>query len=132
MSSIQTEEPMDVQSQIAQLNAEIIEAHNKHYETCPTGLWQPNESPNGNHMYHLYSDGEITSQKGGWAYGQRSVFQWSSPVPGIKKLKFDFPKKHQQVEETYVILTEKECNEFRYQMIELLKKYIDLLQKLNV
>ena len=32
------------------------------------------ESPNANTIYHVYSDGEITYQKGGWAYLQRSVF----------------------------------------------------------
>jgi hypothetical protein len=34
----------------------------------------PEESPNGNWIYHIYSDGEVTSQKGGWAYLQRSEF----------------------------------------------------------
>lgn len=34
----------------------------------------PDESPNGNLIYHIYSDGEVTSQKGGWAYLQRSEF----------------------------------------------------------
>lgn len=129
MSSIQSEEPMSIQEQIAQLNAEIVAAHDKHYEMCPTGLWKPDESPNGNQMFHLYSDGEVTCQKGGWAYGQRSVFPFRSPVPGMTKLNLDFPKKHQQVEETYVILTEKECYDFRDKMIELLKKHIEFLKK---
>lgn len=132
MSYFQLEDSMDIKSQIAQLNAEIVAAHDKHYETCPTGLWKPNESPNGNTMYHLYVDGEITYQKGGWAYGQRSVFPSCSPVPGIKNLKFDFPKKHHNVEETYAILTEQECIDFRNKMIDLFKKHIDLLQKLKI
>ena len=33
-----------------------------------------NESPNSNTIYHLYSDGNITYQKGGCVYGQRSEF----------------------------------------------------------
>ena len=45
----------------------ISEAHNP-------ALVIPTESPNGNIIYHLYSDGEITSQKGGWAYLRRSEF----------------------------------------------------------
>ena len=36
-------------------------------------LIKKNESPNGNIIYHLYSDGTITRQKGGWAYLKRSV-----------------------------------------------------------
>lgn len=32
----------------------------------------PTESPNGNRICHIYSDGEITDQKGGWAYLKRS------------------------------------------------------------
>jgi len=35
-------------------------------------LVDPKESPNGNYIIHIYNDGEITEQKGGWAYGQRS------------------------------------------------------------
>ncbi len=37
-------------------------------------LVNPKESPNSNIIYHLYSSGEITYQKGGWAYLQRSEF----------------------------------------------------------
>jgi len=69
MTSSQT----DILSEMKQLNDEIVAAHNKHYEASPTGLWMPKESPNGNTIYHLYSDGEITYQKGGWAYLQCSV-----------------------------------------------------------
>jgi hypothetical protein len=46
---------------------QIKKAHNP-------SLVVPTESPNGNIIYHIYSDGEITSQKGGWAYLQRSEF----------------------------------------------------------
>jgi hypothetical protein len=115
----------DIQSEIKELNDEIIAAHNKHYAESPTGLWKPNESPNGNTMYHLYDDGEITYEKGGWAYGKRSVFQFSMP---INKIKFEFPKTHvDNVNESYVMLTENECNEFRNKMISMLKKYESLL-----
>lgn len=37
-----------------------------------TSLIVPTESPNANTIYTLYEDGEITEQKGGWAYGQRN------------------------------------------------------------
>lgn len=114
----------ELQSKIKQLNDEIVEAHDKHYDSCPTGLWKPNDSPNGNRMYHLYIDGEITNQKGGWAYGERNVFTDEYPVPNMVRLGFDFPKKHDRVKESYVILTEKECYEYRNKMIELLQKIL--------
>jgi hypothetical protein len=118
----------DIQSEIKQLNDEIVAAHDKHYAESPTGLWKPDESPNGNSMYHLYNDGEITYEKGGWAYGKRSVFQFSMPINKINKIKFEFPKKHvHNVNESYVMLTENECIEFRNKMISMLKKYEGLL-----
>ena len=42
-------------------------------------LIDPNETPNANIIYHVYSDGEITYQKGGWVYQQRSVFTLKYP-----------------------------------------------------
>ncbi len=39
-------------------------------------LINPDEAPNGNTIFHIYSDGEITQQKGGKAYGQRSEFSY--------------------------------------------------------
>jgi len=50
-----------------QIHDFIAKAHNP-------SLVIPTESPNGNIIYHIYSDGEITFQKGGWAYLQRSEF----------------------------------------------------------
>ena len=38
------------------------------------------EAPNGNVIYHIYSDGEITSEKGGGVYGQRSRFTQTHPI----------------------------------------------------
>ena len=43
-------------------------------------LIKPLESPNGNLIYHLYNDGEITQQKGGYAYKARSEFTLESPI----------------------------------------------------
>ena len=37
-------------------------------------LVKNDESPGANTIYHIYNDGEITYQKGGWAYQQRSEF----------------------------------------------------------
>ena len=75
-------------------------------------------------MFHLYIDGEITYQKGGWAYGKRNVFPFQFPIPGMEKLRFNFPKKDEQIKETYVILTEKECCEFRKKMIKLFSEFM--------
>jgi hypothetical protein len=110
------------QYKLTQLNAEIVSAHHNHYQNSPTGLLKPDESPNGNTMFHLYSDGEITYQKGGWAYGKRNVFPLQPPLSGMINLGFHFPKNHDHIKETYVILTEEECNDFRNKMIILLNK----------
>ena len=66
----------------------------------------PNESPNGNIIYHIYSDGEITYQKGGWAYQQRSEF--TEKYPSFKKNYVDiFPIKIQDYNNklSYAIVT---------------------------
>ena len=107
-------------SDIKSLNEKIINAYKKHYETSPTGLIIPTESPNGNLIYHLYSDGTITYQKGGWAYGQRSVFDSHCALHNYKILCLEFPKIAADVT-TYVILTKDECINFRNIMAELIK-----------
>ena len=111
----------DIASDIQQLNEEIISAHKKHYENSPTGLIQPKESPNGNIIYHLYSDGAITYQKGGPAYLQRSVFHDEYALKNHRKinLKLLFVAPD---DTTYVILTQDECNYFREKMEELINK----------
>jgi hypothetical protein len=113
----------DNKSEIEQLNADIIAAYDNHYTISPTGLINPKESPNGNQIYHLYSTGEISFQKGGWAYMQRSEFITHGNIPNYKKLDLKFPKKAED-DSTYVILREEECKIFREQMSELIKKLI--------
>jgi hypothetical protein len=111
----------DITSDVQQLNNDIIVAHKKHYENSPTGLINPKESPNGNLIYHLYSDGTITYQKGGFAYLQRSVFDEQYALKNHRKIKlkllFVAPD-----DTTYVILTQDECNYFREKMEELINK----------
>jgi hypothetical protein len=111
----------DIKSEIKQLNADIISAHNKHYEDSPTGLIKPNVSPNGNEINHLYSNGELTWQKGGCAYMQRSEFTFQDAISGWEKLELELVKPA-NYGLTYAILTEKECLEFRVRMKELIKK----------
>ena len=112
----------DLQSEALVLNLAILEAHKKHYEGSPTGLVNPKESPNENIIYHLYSDGEITFQKGGWAYLQRSEFSTEPTIGGHRELRMQFPNEAERGL-TYVILTQDECTYFRGKMIEILKKY---------
>ena len=50
-------------------------------------LVDPLLAPNANIIYHLYSNGEITYQKGGEVYGKRSEF---SSVPAIKSKELVF------------------------------------------
>lgn len=57
-------------------------------------LWDKTAQPNANIIYHLQSDGKITSQKGGWAYGNRTEFVDSPAVthrcdvPGVDLSRF--------------------------------------------
>ncbi len=112
----------DLQSEALVLKLAIMEAHKKHYTISPTGLVNPKESPNGNTIYHLYSDGEITFQKGGWAYLDRSEFSTEQNIGRHIEVHFQFPNKADDGR-TYVILTREECKYFRGKMIELLEKY---------
>lgn len=112
----------DLQSEALVLNLAILSAHKKHYEHSDTGLIHPKESPNENIIYHLYSDGEISYQKGGWAYLQRSEFAKDYTLGGHRELRLSFPNES-SYGRTYVVLTEEECKYFRNKMIELLEKY---------
>lgn len=112
----------DLQSEALVLNLAILEAHKKHYDGSPNGLVNPDEAPNGNIIYHLYSDGGITFQKGGGAYLQRSEFSTEPTIGGHRELRMKFPNEA-SYGKTYVILTKSECVEFRNKMIELLEKY---------
>ena len=60
------------------------EQRNKIYkmleELNDDNLINKNESPNTNTIYHLYSDGNITYQKGGMAYRARSEFNLVSSI----------------------------------------------------
>ena len=53
-------------------------------------LIKKEEQPNENIIYHLYSDGTITRQKGGWAYGNRSTIDIEYEIIKPKTF-FTFP-----------------------------------------
>jgi len=99
------------------LNKEVNDLHFSHYGTSLTGLVIPTESPNGNIIYHLYNDGEITHQKGGWAYLQRTEFSVQPPL-FYGQSPYTFPM--QVYDHTYAILTESECLDMRNQMAQLI------------
>jgi len=104
-----------------QLNELINHLHNWHYISSPNGLVNPKESPNGNQIYHLYSTGEISFQKGGWAYLQRSECFIDGKIFNYQTLELKLPKEAEDGS-TYAILTREECKNMREQMIELINK----------
>ena len=95
------------------INKLVSEKHN-------IDLVKPTESPNGNIIYHLYSDGEITYQKGGFAYLQRSVFTHKPCINFDVKFKFVFPLERDNF--TYAVMTKDDCDQIREMMLDLQKK----------
>lgn len=98
-------------------NEMVINAHNDHYVNGKNELIDTSKysSPNANQIYHFYSNGEITHQKGAWAYPLRTEFNLLHEIPGAKNLPFKFAKKAYDGT-TYVILTQEECYKFRQEM----------------
>lgn len=107
----------DLQNNITEeeLIAIINKAHN-------SNLVNPNKSPNDNFIYHLYSDGEITEQKGGWAYLQRSERTIEDRIYSIKyidHLKFPLNRKICNKQFGYIICSREDSIKIR----NLLKLY---------
>ena len=75
----------------------------------------PEESPNGNIIYHIYSDGEITFQKGGWAYLQRSEFN-ENYITCKNKYNNLFPMNRGEF--TYAIVTDHDALKIQNMLIE--------------
>jgi hypothetical protein len=71
-----------------------------------------------NHVYHFYSDGEITSTKGGEIYGTRSTFSMSPPL--IDKFMLTLPMQNSGL--TYAVVTYEKAKEFRERMIQIAKR----------
>lgn len=100
----------------------VRDLHHAHYTAeNPNGLWKPDESPNANTIYKLWSDGEITYEKGGHAFGDRSLKQLRGPIVHISKsLLPKFPVCFENGN-SYAILTVDEC----YEVCRMLKEYFD-------
>ena len=86
-------------------------------------LIRDNQSPNANTIYHLYSDGEITYQKGGWAYGKRTEFTHKYPILNNSTF-FTFANKINE-NMTYIVCSMKSCEIIR-NLMEQLVNYINL------
>jgi hypothetical protein len=70
------------------------------------------KQPNDNIIYKLFSDGTITREKGGWAYGNRSMIDLKSYA--IKPSTFFmFPLTGINEGDTYAIMTLEDCQEMR-------------------
>lgn len=67
-------------------------------------LIDPKASPNDNTIYKLHEDFCITSEKGGWGYGQRSQFLCETPLIMESDKSFKFP-----IDGKYAIMELKNC-----------------------
>ena len=82
-----------------------------------------NESPNANTIYHIYNDGQVTYQKGGWAYLQRSEFDLKGSIPYFaNELSLLFPKEIHNSSSSYAIGTEEDCLRVREYMVKLAER----------
>lgn len=83
-------------------------------------LVDPKEAPNANKIIHIYNDGEITEQKGGFAYLRRNV---RTIEYGIGKnydhLKFPSVYSLNGTTTGYAIVTLEDAYKIRSLMIEL-------------
>ena len=92
---------------IEKINGEINKYHNP-------SLIQYKEAPNFNIIYHLYNDGSITQQKGGFAYLNRSEFDVELPITVRPIDLFDFPKGKGAFR--YAIMTKEDAVKIRNMM----------------
>lgn len=115
----------DIGRMIQEINDQVINASKAHYpedkyeDTGFCSLIKRNESPNANTIYMLDSNGKIEYTKGGDAFGSRSYFTDSngSGLNMNRNIRFKFSdKKIDLVGNSYVILTQDECHEFREKM----------------
>ena len=90
------------------IQQKISSSHNKN-------LIDENMAPNANIICHIYQDGEITSQKGSWAYGRRSEFTLHYPIHGYTN-NFIFPLNRGKF--GYAIVTEENAVLIRKMMIK--------------
>lgn len=85
-------------------------------------LIDTNMAPLENTIYHIYSDGEITEQKGSWAYGHRNERTWTYPVFENIYVKDLFPYERNNNFGTfgYAIVTFEDAKK----IIDMIKQYL--------
>lgn len=113
------------------LNEEICATHYAHYENDDFGLIR---ADNTNHIYHLYSNGELTSQPGGLAYMGRTEKEHNEPMfgydPTDPEPKFILPMESYHMyncpdeKVSYAILTAEEAIPLCNKMIRIYNKYV--------
>ena len=117
-----TEEENPTNDERTTFQSRIEKAHHAHIVDGMCTLVDRTASPNGNQIYHFYNDGEITHQKGGWAYQRRTEFPHLGPLIQDKEKAntlFRFPI-FAPTGYTYAVLTQEECESFRTEMVRLL------------
>ena len=85
------------------------------------------KSPNENLIFTIWSDGEITFEKGSWAYGMRTLHTAEFPIKELEYVQLldsdKFPAKHTSKRGTFGYATVTEANALliRNKMKELAK-----------
>ncbi len=103
---------------VQSLNERVRAAHHAHYAANPpNGLIRRDQSPNENKIYHFYTDGSVTNQKGSDVYGRRNEFVVLDIVCSADTMPFEFVL---GTRKQYAILTESECRTFREEMLRML------------
>ena len=105
---------LSITNQYIELQELINKSHN-------TQLVNVEKSPNENTIYHIYSDGEITYQKGSWAYLNRSEFSEKSSLSN-NFTQLEFPKKTYNY--GYAIVTLEDAIVIRDMMIKINNLYL--------
>lgn len=113
------------------LNEEICATHNAHYENDECGLVH---TENPIRIYHLFSNGELTSQPGGLAYMARIETEHTRPMfgydPADPEPKFILPMESYHMyncpdeKVSYAILTAEEAIPLCNKMIRIYNKYV--------
>ncbi len=109
--------PVDIKINHIEDKNDKIEFIKKHVNEIVCKLHNPSIidpklQPNENIIYYLYSDGTVTRQKGGWAYGRRTVTDVMSKIIQSNNF-FTFPLKGDFVGDTYAIILYEDCLKIR-------------------
>ena len=103
-------------SDLTNLKSKLKSIHNP-------SLIDKNGEPNGNLIYHIYCDGEITYQKGAWSYLKRKEITYIPSINGLNlELRDLFPINHGKY--SYAIVTKNDGMELREKMRSMIENGI--------